>query len=158
MPSLPAKDELLKILEGQSTKTDSCWLYNGSINDAGYGIISIGPAGDNLKWRVHRLSAYIFLGLNIYDDETLALHKIECKNKNCWNPAHLYLGNDAQNGLDYRNSRTHCKHGHSLAKYGVLRWRDKNAVAMRLKCSECDRIIRRKSHHKTKLGVRNNGN
>lgn len=147
-PSFPPKNKILELLEKDSNKTDTCWLYHRRVNDSGYGVIRFGSGFryNNFQYRVHRLSAYIFLGLDIDNDSILALHK--CKHKNCWNPDHLYLGNDAQNGLDYRNSRTHCKQGHSLAKYGVLRRRYKDATVMRMKCSECDRIIRKRSAKK----------
>ena len=76
-----------------------CWLYQGSADSQGYG-----HAGwEGRITLIHRISAHIFLGLDL-KSSTLALHKPECPNKNCWNPDHLYLGNHVDNWRDRRHA------------------------------------------------------
>lgn len=78
-----------------------CWLYTGS-ND-GYGRYGKARFG-GVKVAVHRISAHLFLGLDLTDDRLRALHKPICPNKNCWNPDHLYVGTDRDNSRDMINA------------------------------------------------------
>jgi hypothetical protein len=86
-----------------------CWLYNGTIKN-GYGRIE----NNGFGYRVHRVSAVLYLGY-VIDDETFEIsHKPECPNKNCWNPAHLYIAMHTENMTDKTRVRTHCKNGHEF--------------------------------------------
>ena len=88
------------------TRIDSngCWIWTGSLDNCGYGLIGL-----NKKLvTVHRLSAKIFLGLDLTRPYHLqALHKNECHRKNCWNPNHLYVGTPQDNVRDSIDRRTH---------------------------------------------------
>ena len=78
-----------------------CWLYTGAIAN-GYGIISL--ANENVG--VHRISAALHLGFDLNSDLQV-LHQTFCPNKHCFNPAHLYIGTQADNIRDQIINRTH---------------------------------------------------
>lgn len=118
--ALPILDRLNdKTVKDEKT---GCWLWIGS-NDGrkGYGKIRF----KYRKFAVHRVSAHLFLGLDITNREEQALHKPICPNKNCWNPDHLYVGTRYDNAADatslgrYTATRansfkTQCPAGHPL--------------------------------------------
>lgn len=125
MSSLPSNDELIVRLREHTTEKDGCWLWTGADNGTGYGVVNI----DGRLFTVHRLSARIHLGLDIWDDKQQANHKIICPNRNCWNPEHLYVGNQLHNVLDsveegkHRNqhtNRTHCDRGHEFTEENTI--------------------------------------
>ncbi|HWY33590.1 MAG TPA: hypothetical protein VNX68_03020 [Nitrosopumilaceae archaeon] len=113
---------LLKRLEQQSFKlpNNGCWIWLGYTNPKGYGEIHFNKRTE----RVHRLSAHLFLGLDLEDKKQFANHK-ECLNKNCWNPEHLYVGTAQDNTNDSKkwgamsNIKTHCKYGHELTNDNI---------------------------------------
>lgn len=74
-----------------------CWLWKGG-NDGwkNYGSIRF----NGIKTKVHRVSAHLYHGLNLQDKNLQALHKLNCPNKNCWNPEHLYIGTHSDNVSD----------------------------------------------------------
>jgi hypothetical protein len=111
--------EILKKLNKYTTvdPITNCWLWQRSLSKKGYGQVKIGWK----VYHVHRLSASIYLGLNLSDSNEHALHKLECPNKNCWNHAHLKIGNNFENqqdllkmggGFSAKLFQTHCKYGH----------------------------------------------
>ena len=73
-----------------------CWLWMGSINNKGYGMMSAVKAGRHTKLLAHRTSYESFVG-NIPDGKWV-LHK--CDLPLCVNPRHLFLGNNADNIRD----------------------------------------------------------
>lgn len=144
------KEEVLINLNSK-TKIDpitNYWLFEGSITEKGYGLI---------MWRtrmtsVHRLSAHLFLELDLDNKDIHALHKSECKNKNCWNPAHLYLGNNQENQFDSVNNKTynnqntiktHCQMGHEFIEENTYVIK---ATGYR-RCKECHRTKNRNAYH-----------
>lgn len=107
---------------------NGCWLWNEYLDKKGYGRTKY----NGFTIRVHRLSAIIFLFLDINDKEQHALHKAECPNRHCWNPDHLYIGNNQDNVNDRiflghnkggpgRPPQTHCKNGHELVEPNIYR-------------------------------------
>jgi len=59
------------------------------------------------------------------DSKLCVLHKNTCNNKNCFNPKHLYLGNQSDNLQDatklgktgqHNRNKTHCPKGHEYTK------------------------------------------
>lgn len=75
-----------------------CWLWQGARNSDGYG---------NIKYKrkcclVHRVAYEQFIG----PIKDRVLHKRECPNRNCFNPEHLYDGDQSDNNSDaYANGR-----------------------------------------------------
>lgn len=125
-----------------------CWLFTGSISHK-YGRVSI---GDN-RYQVHRLSAYMCLGLDIENDEIQVLHKLICKNQRCFNPLHLYLGDSYDNNRDTVKagnhlwaSKTECPQGHSYSGDNLYVGPTKKDR----RCRICADISREKSRLKLK--------
>jgi hypothetical protein len=72
--------------------SDTCWLWIGGTNGAGYGQVRI--IGKAIL--VHRLSWMIYKGK--IPKRMLVCHK--CDTPNCWNPHHLFLGMHKDNADD----------------------------------------------------------
>ena len=82
-----------RLMEGRIIDPETqCWLWSGAKSN-GRGYMSI----KHVATPVARVSAHVFLGLDLYSDK-YALHK--CSNKNCYNPEHLYVGTQKDNIAD----------------------------------------------------------
>lgn len=75
-----------------SSEEGDCWLYNYDLTKNGYGRIKI----SGKRTRIHRLSYSCFNG---EIPETLMVCH-ECDVRNCWNPAHLFVGTALDNYQD----------------------------------------------------------
>lgn len=77
-----------------------CWLWTGALDDSGYGKIYFG----GIVERTHRVAAFLWLEFDIFEqpdfeqDRVCVLHT--CRNRNCFNPEHLYLGTKQDNADD----------------------------------------------------------
>jgi len=117
-------------------KTDSCWLWRASTTD-GYGRMTI-----NRRLRLaHRVSWEIANGA--IPDGLLVLH--DCPggdNPLCVNPAHLYLGVNADNSRDavlkHQMSHGECHKGAKLTEQDVreIRRRKQNGESHRMLAKE----------------------
>lgn len=121
--------ERYKIIESGT----GCWRWSGT-RVLGYGILRI----DNKNIRVHRLSANIYLGLNLNSD-LYACHKVICLNKDCWNYDHLYIGTHQDNSNDEVLKRTHCPRGHEYNSNNSRIYTNRSGVKCRV-CRVCDRL------------------
>jgi hypothetical protein len=135
------KKEILKKLKSRSKIVGECLIYTGTIGLQGYGKLFI----DGKLYKTHRLSCWIYHDLDL-DSNLRALHKVECKAKSCWNPEHLYVGNDSDNLYDrykagWKHPNTHktkCPKGHPYA--------GKNLIVEKRgsrRCRECKNSRRR---------------
>src|SRR5258706_4900705 len=101
------------------------------------------------QMNLSRLAAFVYLGLNINNVNELALHKLECSDKACFNYLHLYVGNQSQNTNDSVKMNTHpessrefCPLGH---KYdGIVRVYGKITGRYCKKCKRDNARARRK--------------
>lgn len=97
----------------QIDKSGDCWTWTGRKDKAGYGMMSIKKKGkrcNRFSWEIHH--GPIPRGLYVCHS---------CDNPSCVNPAHLFLGNDADNMHDMiakgRNKRIGKKgETHHMAK------------------------------------------
>lgn len=80
-----------------------CWLWQGFC-DKGHGYIRWN------RWKaigVHVASASIFMGHEPMENRKVQVnHRPGCLNRNCWNPEHLYIGNQYLNVLDRQATGT----------------------------------------------------
>ena len=89
---------------GKIDKTDTCWIWQGSVKPNGYGYYSLWPK----KVYAHRLSYELHYG-PIPD----GLHIDHlCRMKLCVNPDHLEAVTQQVNNERQQAAKTHCAQGH----------------------------------------------
>lgn len=78
-------------------KGDSCWIWNGTVNQDGYGHFRPGSFSRGVKqWRAHRFAWHITFGS--IPEGMLVCHR--CDTPRCVNPDHLFIGSVADNRED----------------------------------------------------------
>ncbi len=119
-----ALESYIRIMKAY-TKMDEasgCWLYTKSVCPAtGYGRIQVATK----RMHVHRISTAYHHGLDLNNSNEFACHK--CENRNCWNPDHLYKGDNHSNQLDCSNAKTFAKY---LQKNAVIGSKSNGVVAI----------------------------
>ena len=125
-------------------KTDSCWLWTGSLTSRGYGCF--GVAGKTTA--AHRYSYQIHTGE--IPQGLIICHS--CDVPSCVNPEHLWAGTYADNMKDMvskdrhgesSRKKTHCRKGHSFEEFEPLVYikkQGRQAGKEYRTCRECKRI------------------
>lgn len=99
-----------------------CWLWTGSLNDAGYG--KLGAGNGRKGWvRAHRFAYEHYIG-----PIPAGLHLDHlCRIRSCVNPEHLEPVTSRENSLRspicqtaINAAKTHCKQGHSFERHGYV--------------------------------------
>lgn len=132
------KLEVSKVIDSAT----GCWLFNGNVESNGYGRIYF----LSKQVGVHRLSAYLYLNLSLKDlwySKIYVLHKDICPNRNCFNPAHIRLGSQADNMADRAAKITHCPKGHEMTPANTYRY--VGHIRVHTWCRECRRASARKA-------------
>lgn len=131
-----ARDHLIHLLLRSTNYINNCWVFGNK--DARYPLIKL--AGK--VYTVHRVSAHIYHGLDIMNEDQQVNHKPECEFSSCWRPEHIYLGTQSENikdqvikGTHYNGSKTHCIRGHVYDS--VIR---RNGKIVSRRCNQCRRI------------------
>lgn len=117
-------------------KTETCWLWTGSVNDYGYGAIH----AKGRRTGVHRAVYELLVGPI---PEGFQIDHL-CRVRNCVNPAHLEPVTQRENlrrgraGAHY-GERTHCKNGHPFDESNTTVRIDRaNGTPVRV-CLQCHR-------------------
>lgn len=109
-------DKIKDRFDSKILKTESCWVWQASQNDQGYGLFWL-----NGKYvRAHRLA---YKMANVTLDKNLVIDHL-CKNTLCVNPEHLEQVTQAENvrrGLagkinNRQKEKTHCPRGHEYSR------------------------------------------
>lgn len=140
-----------RLLRRRVVTSEGCWLWTGCKNNQNYGTIR----HEGKLWLVHRLSLLIYKPIE-YDEKLQVNHKRDCKSRACFNPDHVYSGNQIENmadaaaigikvGVNFDNAntaKTHCPQGHEYTLDNTY-YQSKGGYKSR-KCKQC-RIIHNKN-------------
>lgn len=117
------RNSIESILLSRVREYEDHWLYYPRYTN-GYGYIWF----EGKRWRVHRLAAVLWKGLDPNSDLQIN-HIRECHYKNCIKPDHLYIGDQVENlddiiksGRNHNLSRTHCPQGHEYNEENTNTW------------------------------------
>jgi len=135
---------------------DGCWLWQGP-QIKGHGVISFSETYSEFT---HRLSAYLFFNFNLAGDRTKQInHKIECINKHCWCPDHIYVGTPSQNqydsievGTHFNASKKMCPSGHEYTEENTkihTRKRNNKIYQERI-CRKCLSLVQERTRLRRK--------
>jgi hypothetical protein len=123
-------------------KTDHCWLWEGGINEWGYGQFWV---GGTRKKMAHRVSYELYIGPI---PEGLTIDHL-CRVPACVNPAHMEVVTVAENILrgtgpsaNYAR-RTHCENGHPFVA-GNVRHRGGSNGRRCVTCEHARDVARKK--------------
>jgi len=132
-------NDLQVYFSNRINKTDSCWLWTGTLFKQGYARVTF--KGKRLKG--HRVSYELYKGPI---PEGLQINHTHSGNKHCVNPEHLYAGTQTDNmrdivkhGTNPQANKTHCPKGHEYNNINCRVNKDGGRT-----CRICDRLRKRK--------------
>ena len=131
---------------GRVNKTETCWLWTGTINDQGYGI-------SRRHFRAHRIAYELLVG-PIPDG--LQLDHL-CRVRNCVNPDHLEpvtARTNTRRGVGFaaqRAAQTHCKREHEFTEENTYIRRNGTRLCRTCAKEAENRRPHRKNHAKKRL-------
>lgn len=130
-----------KLLSLRFINEKGCWLWLGSMNGNGYGQVMI----DYISYGVHRLSLHLFKNFDL-SSPLNALHT--CDRSDCFNPDHLYEGNQSNNLKDAYNrkrrsgnnlgGKSHCRKGYEFTVENTYIRPDTGTRACRICRQACE--------------------
>ena len=127
----------------QLTKTETCWLWTGHINNVGYGRFN----GKGLpSYYAHRA---MFYWANGYLPKSPNVVGHTCEVRNCVNPDHLVEQTQQNNVKQYQDKVTACPKGHKYDEKNTYYRR--TATGTSRKCRECNRLNEAKKRGQLKL-------
>ncbi len=123
-----------------------CWNWTGRKNTDGYPVFRY----QGRDSRGNRVIANLYLGLDINDRDSHALHI--CDNPGCINPKHIFIGTHDQNmkdmaakgrgGSGYRGIR-YCKRGHEFTPENTRFEKERANFKPGRRCKACHRDCER---------------
>ena len=141
-PLSQGRPSRLEYFQRRILKTESCWLWQGKVNNSGYGSFSV----DSLL--AHRFAYESWVGPT---PEGLHVDHL-CRVKLCVNPDHLEAVTPLENcrrkelALGIGSAKTHCPHGHAYDEENTY-----HHPTGRRYCRACARIrAARKSRERKK--------
>jgi len=137
-PSCPKCGGAIERFWSRVAKGDGCWEWTGARKPNGYGDLTIRPR----RWSAHRFAYTVAVGP--IPAGMVVCHT--CDNPPCCNPAHLFLGTQADNMADMGRKgrrassprKTHCRNGHEYTPANTYM---SNGGQV---CRECNNSARRK--------------
>jgi hypothetical protein len=112
------KRSVVQLFEERVMRTDGCWLWTGSINVGGYGVVTVGGRSGK-KLYGHRIAYELFVGPV---PDGMELDHL-CRNRKCVRPDHLEAVTRQVNvvrGIGpsmlgaINGAKTHCIRGHEF--------------------------------------------
>ena len=124
---------IIERYERYINRTESCWLWTGPIASNGYPQIRVGRTGNGPIWLVHRWAYQHFVGP--IPNGLLVLH--HCDVRHCSNPAHLYVGTQADNMRDRLERHPNARGYRRAPSTRVYRLTDSDVRGIRLDDRPC---------------------
>lgn len=118
-------------------RTDTCWLWTGALNQAGYGRFFTGDDGKRLA---HRFMYELLVGPI---PEGLTLDHL-CRTPACVRPDHLEPVTRSENARRAGANKTHCRRGHLFVEANTSWYRGKR------QCKTCSNEQRRIRYRRQK--------